>query len=61
MVKLDCLTGGNKNVSLAKAKELFPAQFPPKMLKKEAMKIADALLIARYGLMVTQLREENQL
>lgn len=56
--KMECLTGGNKNVSLAKAKELFPEQFPPKMLKKDALRIADALVIAEYGRRVTQLREE---
>ena len=37
-----CLTGGDKNVSKAKAMELFP-------LIKVTHAIADALLIAEYG------------
>lgn len=40
--KMDCLTGGDKNVSKRKAMELFPNQ-------KITHKIADALLIAVYG------------
>lgn len=55
--QLECMTGGNKKVSLAKAKELFPGQFPPGMTQKAAMRIADALLIAEYGRRVTMSRE----
>ena len=40
--KLDCLTGGNKNISKRKAKEIFPGM-------KITHNLADALLIARYG------------
>lgn len=40
--KLECLTGGDKNVSKARASELFPGI-------KVTHKIADALLIALYG------------
>lgn len=64
---LGCLTGGNKEVSLAKAKELYPEQFNAKtgpsgnkvkpMPEYAQMRIADALLIARYGWMVTTARE----
>jgi hypothetical protein len=39
---MECLTGGNKNVSKNKAKELYPDL-------KMTHAIADALLIARYG------------
>ena len=39
---MGCRTGGNKNVSKAKAQELFPAI-------KVTHAIADALLIAEYG------------
>lgn len=48
-VRLGCLTAGNKNVSLVKAKELFPLSFPKGQFKYEALRIADALLIAEYG------------
>ena len=54
---LDCMTGGNKKISLAKAKELFPAQFPAGMTQEAAMRIADALLIAEYGRRMTTARE----
>lgn len=40
--RLQCLSGGNKNVTKAKAQELFPRV-------KVTHNIADALLIARYG------------
>lgn len=40
--KLDCLTGGNKNVSKSKAQELFPSI-------NVTHAIADALLIAEFG------------
>lgn len=39
---LGCLTGGNKNISKRRAKELFPEQ-------KMTHAIADALLISEYG------------
>lgn len=39
---MECLTGGNKNVSKRRAKELFPGE-------KVTHTIADALLIAEYG------------
>ena len=39
---MSCMTGGNKNVSKAKAQELFPQH-------KVTHKTADALLIAEYG------------
>lgn len=39
---LGCLTGGNKNVSKAKAQELFPKM-------KITHATADALLLAEYG------------
>lgn len=51
--RLECLTGGDKNVSLRRAKELFPAVFAKKMFKYEALRIADALLIAEYGRQIT--------
>jgi len=47
--KLGCLTGGHKDISLRRAKELFPACFPAGQFKYEALRIADALLIAEYG------------
>ena len=40
--KMNCLTGGNKNVSKRRAQELFPDV-------KVTHSIADALLIAEYG------------
>ena len=40
--EMDCLTGGDKNVSKRRAQELFPAL-------KITHAIADALLIAEYG------------
>lgn len=40
--RLDCLSGGNKNVTKKRARELFPE------IKMTHM-IADALLIAEYG------------
>lgn len=40
--KLDCLSGGDKNVTKRRAKELFPAV-------KITHAVADALLIAEYG------------
>lgn len=40
--RLGCLTGGNKNISKARAAELFPDV-------RMTHAIADALLIARYG------------
>lgn len=40
---LNCRTGGDKKISLAKAKELFPDQ------KGLTLKNADSLLIAYYG------------
>ena len=40
---IGCLTKGDKNVSKAKAQELFPG------VKKVTHAIADALLIAEYG------------
>lgn len=42
--RLECLTGGNKNVSKRRAVDLFGAQVP-----KITHVIADALLIAEYG------------
>lgn len=39
---LDCLTGGNKRISKAKAEQLFPGV-------KITHRIADALLIAEFG------------
>lgn len=45
---MNCLTGGNKNISLKLAKEMFPDHFKGK-LKGEALCIADAPLIAEYG------------
>ena len=42
--RLECLTGGNKNVSKRRALDLFGAQVP-----KITHSIADALLIAEYG------------
>ena len=47
--RMECMTGGNKNVSLARARQLFPECFPAKQLKADALRIADALLIAEYG------------
>jgi len=46
---LKCRTGGDKNISKAKAQQLFP------MVEKITHAIADALLIAEYGN-----REENR-
>lgn len=40
---LDCRTGGDKHISLEKAKKLFPDQ------KGITLKNADALLLAYYG------------
>lgn len=40
--KMECLTGGNKNVSKRRAIELYPKE-------KITHAVADALLIARYG------------
>lgn len=40
--RLECLSGGNKNVTKRRAKELFP-------FEKITHNIADALLIAEYG------------
>lgn len=45
---LGCLTGGDKNVSLAKAQQMFPAA-PWGKTKKHNLAIADALLIAEYA------------
>lgn len=45
---MNCRTGGNKNISKARAQELFPAL-------KVTHAIADALLIAEYGR-----RQENK-
>lgn len=56
--RMDCLTGGDKTVSLAKARELFPAAFYPKMPKYAQLRIADALLIAEYGRRITTMRED---
>jgi len=47
--RMQCLTGGNKNVSRIRAQEIFPALFPKGMFKYEADNISDSLLIARYG------------
>jgi len=41
--KMECLTGGNKNVSKRRACELFPS------VRRMTHAIADALLIAEYG------------
>ena len=41
--RLDCMSGGNKNVTKNKAKELFPG------VPKITHAIADALLIAEFG------------
>lgn len=46
---LNCMTGGDKDVSLALARALFPSAFPPKATKALALRISDALLIAEYG------------
>lgn len=42
--RIECLTGGNKNISKRRAMELFGAQVP-----KITHNIADALLIAEFG------------
>lgn len=47
--RMQCLTGGNKNVSRIRAQEIFPEMFPKGTFKYEADNIADSLLIARYG------------
>lgn len=44
--RLECLTGGNKNVSKRRAIDLFGAQVGE---KKITHAVADALLIAEYG------------
>lgn len=48
--RMECLTGGNKNISKRKAQELWPGT-------KWTHAIADAALIAEYGRRVTQMRE----
>lgn len=48
--RMECLTGGNKNVSKARAKELFPGV-------KVTHRVADALLIAEYGRRVVASRD----
>jgi len=45
--KLDCMSGGNKNITKRRAKEIFPE------LPKITHAIADALLIAEYGRRLT--------
>lgn len=40
--RMECMTGGNKNISKRRAQELFPCE-------KITHAIADALLIAEYG------------
>ena len=47
--RMQCLTGGNKNVSRLAAQKIFPTVFPKEMFKYQADNIADSLLIARYG------------
>lgn len=47
--RMECMTQGNKEVSLRRARQLFPGAFPAKQLKGDALRIADALLIAEYG------------
>lgn len=51
--QLQCTTGGDKKISLAKAKALFPSVFVREdgrpILVKLAEAYADALLIAEYG------------
>ena len=42
--KMECLSGGNKNVTKNKAKETFPD-----FIKKITHNTADAMLIAKYG------------
>ena len=46
--RLNCVTGGNKNVSKRKAQELYPGV-------KVTHSVADALLIAHYGAAISQL------
>lgn len=46
---LECPTGGDKAVSLARARQLFPEAFPAGTTKAAALRIADAILIAEYG------------
>jgi hypothetical protein len=48
MSSLNCLTGGNKNVSKNRAIELFP-DFHAKRPRGITHAIADAMLIAEYG------------
>lgn len=43
--RLGCLTGGNKNISMRKAMDMFGAQLGEVVTKETA----DALLIAEYG------------
>lgn len=47
-LELQCLTGGNKNISKRRAQELFPSALPtgPASITHS---IADALLLAEYG------------
>jgi len=45
--KLDCMSGGNKNITKRRAKAIFPE------LPKITHAIADALLIAEYGRRLT--------
>lgn len=49
MMRLNCLTGGNKEVSRRRAQQIFPSMFPKGMFKYQADNIADSLLISRYG------------
>ena len=46
--RLDCLTGGNKNISKQKAIALFP-DYHKKRARGITHAIADSLLIAEYG------------
>lgn len=49
--KLECMSGGNKNVTKRKAIELFPGH-------KITHSVADSMLIAEYGRRVTELRDD---
>ena len=46
--RLECMTGGNKNVTWNKAKEIWPTVFSGQT-KGWGLSVADALLIAEYG------------
>lgn len=47
--RLGCLTGGNKDVTVEFAQRMYPGVPELFGLKKDALSVADALLIAEYG------------